>query len=111
MTEQGRKDDQGKLRYDLVPADALQQLVEVYTMGAAKYGDRNWENGIDYSRIYAAMMRHLQAWWQGEDYDEEDGQHHLASVAWGAFALIHFQMAGPCRDDRPYLRLTIVEKE
>jgi hypothetical protein len=34
------------------------------------------------------MMRHAWAWWQGERDDPMDGQHHLASVAWGALALM-----------------------
>ena len=97
----GTKNDEGKLRYDLIPADALEQLAGVYTMGARKYGDKNWERGLAFSRIYAAMMRHLQAWWQGEDYAEDDGQHHLSSVAWGAMALLHYHLSGPCEDDRP----------
>ena len=97
----GTKNDEGKLRYDLIPADALEQLVGVYTRGARKYGDKNWERGLAFSRIYAAMMRHLQAWWQGEDYAEDDGQHHLSSVAWGAMALLHYHFSGPCEDDRP----------
>ena len=36
----------GKLRYDLLPADALERLVGVYTIGAEKYDDRNWEKGF-----------------------------------------------------------------
>jgi hypothetical protein len=32
------KYDQGKLRYDLIPPEALEELAAVYTMGAAKYG-------------------------------------------------------------------------
>ncbi|KKL87561.1 hypothetical protein LCGC14_1933480 [marine sediment metagenome] len=103
MTEKddARKNDGEKLRYDLVPADALEQLAGVFTLGAGKYGDRNWEKGFAFTRVYAAMMRHLQAWYLGEDYDQDDGQHHLAAVAWGAFVLIHFQMNGPVMDDRP----------
>jgi hypothetical protein len=82
----GRKYDAGKLRYDLIPPEALEGLARVYTIGAAKYDDRNWETGINYGRVYAALVRHLEAWRQGEDFDP-DGQHHLDSVAWNAFAL------------------------
>lgn len=101
QAKQGVKYDNGKLRYDLIPIKSLQSLAWVYTNGAIKYGDRNWEKGILYSRIYAAMMRHLTAWFDGEDLDKEDGQHHLASVAWGAFALLFYGCARPEMDDRP----------
>lgn len=104
MTE-GRKDDAGKLRYDLMPPEALQELARVYTIGAAKYADRNWEKGIKYGRIYAALMRHLEAWRQGEDKDPVDGQYHLSSVLWCAAALLTFELRGQTDlDDLTYRR-------
>lgn len=75
----GRKDDQGKLRYDLLDPQPIEDLVRVLTAGAAKYGDSNWkqvENAEN--RYYAAMLRHVQAWRQGEKQDKEDGLPHLA---------------------------------
>lgn len=93
----GVKHDGGKLRYDLLPADALEEVVRVYTMGADKYTDRNWEEGLKFGRVYAALLRHLQAWWQGEGYDFEGKQHHLSSVAWCALALLHYSL-----DSRKY---------
>jgi predicted alternative tryptophan synthase beta-subunit len=89
---EGTKYDEGKLRYDLLPADALRELVSVYTMGAKKYEDRNWEKGILYHRVFSALMRHVWAWWEGERNAQDDGQHHLASVAWCALALLHFDL-------------------
>lgn len=97
----GRKNDEGKLRYDLVPPEALEEIVKVYTMGAKKYDDRNWEKGIAWSRIYAALMRHVQVWWAGEDYAPDDGQHHMASAGWCALALLHYSKFNPEFDDRP----------
>lgn len=83
---QGAKFDTGKLRYDLIPPEALEGLALVYTIGANKYADRNWEKGISFGRVFAALMRHAWKWWLGEERDP-DGQHHLDSVAWCAFAL------------------------
>lgn len=91
--EAGVKYDDGKLRYDLIPPEALQGLALVYTIGAKKYEDRNWEKGIGYSRIYGALMRHTQAFVLGEDMDP-DGQHHLDSVSWCAFALRTYEARG-----------------
>ena len=98
---QGAKNDKGKLRYDLVPVGPLRKLVEVYTLGASKYEPRNWEKGMAWSRLYAAMMRHAVAFWDGEKYDPVDGQEHLASVAWITFALMEFEETHPELDDRP----------
>lgn len=98
---QGRKDDSGKLRYDLIPAYPLKCLAEVYTIGARKYDDRNWEKGIQWGRVFAAMMRHAWKWWAGEERDPVDGQLHLSSVAWCAFALMQYGRTHPELDDRP----------
>ena len=48
------KHDKGKLRYDLIPPEALEALVQVYTYGATKYAPDNWRNGIEWSRVFAA---------------------------------------------------------
>jgi hypothetical protein len=93
--------DGGKLRYDLIPVGPLRELARVYTIGAAKYAPRGWESGMDWSRIIAAMQRHVEAWRDGETLDPVDGQHHLSSVAWCAFALMEFERTHPDLDDRP----------
>jgi hypothetical protein len=100
MTE-GIKHDDGKLRYDLIPPEGLDSLAEVYTIGARKYTDRNWELGLSWGRVYAAMLRHAVRWLAGESLDPVDGQHHLASVAWCAFALLTYEKRGLDKfDDR-----------
>ena len=98
---EGRKDDKGKLRFDLIPARPLETLAAVYTMGGAKYEVRNWEKGIAWSRIFAAIMRHLWAFWRGETHDPESGLPHPVHAAWGCFALLEFLETHPELDDRP----------
>ena len=95
----GIKHDAGKLRFDLIPVEPLREIARVYTIGAAKYADRNWERGIAWGRVFAAMCRHAFAWWGGEQLDPVDGQHHLASVAWCAMALIEYERTHPELDD------------
>lgn len=73
----GLKYDTGKLRYDLYPPEALAGTTRILTFGASKYADRNWENGIKFGRVFAALMRHLWAWWRGEDVDPETNESHL----------------------------------
>jgi len=97
----GQKGDAGKLRFDLIPPRSLQDLAHVYTIGAKKYADRNWEKGIAFGRIFGAMQRHAWAWWDGEELDQEDGQHHLAAVAWCAFTLLEYLRTHREFDDRP----------
>jgi hypothetical protein len=100
MMMQGKKNDSGKLRFDLMPVRPLESVADVFTRGAAKYEDRNWEKGLKWGRVFAAMMRHAWKWWRGEQLDEEDGQHHLASVAWCALVLMEYERTHPELDDR-----------
>ena len=75
----GRKYDDGKLRYDLIPSECMEVLARILTYGANKYEANNWQNLEDYyNRYYAANERHIQKWRQGEDYDQESGELHLA---------------------------------
>jgi hypothetical protein len=97
----GRKDDDGKLRFDLVPIRALEEVVAVYNYGARKYADRNWEKGMKWSRVWAAVQRHLCSFWAGENLDPESGLHHLAHAAWGCLALLEYARIHPTGDDRP----------
>lgn len=78
---EGRKDDTGKLRFDLIPPEALEGLARVLTFGAGKYTPRNWEKGMAWGRVFGALMRHLWAWWRGEDKDPETGFSHLDHAA------------------------------
>jgi hypothetical protein len=93
----GVKFDHGKTRYDLYTQEALDQIGQVLTYGAAKYADRNWEKGIPYGRVFAAIMRHLWAWWGGEKNDPESGLNHLAHAGCNIVFLLTFEkrnMAG-----------------
>lgn len=74
----GRKDDTGKTRWDLVPWSTLDEVAQVLTAGAAKYGDENWRAVPDAQRRYfAALLRHVMAWWGDEVNDPDDGLPHL----------------------------------
>ena len=74
----GVKHDQDKLRLDLITPEMHRALGEVLTFGAKKYGDRNWEAGIDQKRLYAACQRHLLDWLEeGGSLDSESGLPHL----------------------------------
>ena len=100
MTDKGIKHDQDKLRFDLIPVSAIEELARVYTQGAQKYGEYNWNKGLSWSRIFAAIMRHLWAFWRGENNDQETGISHAAHAAWGCFALIEYARTHPELDDR-----------
>lgn len=97
----GRKDDNGKLRLDLLPPELLFDVAEILTFGATKYGDRNWEQGMKWGRVFGAAMRHLWAWWSGEDKDAETGCSHLAHALCCVMFLSTYERRGIGHDDRP----------
>lgn len=89
-----RDTQDGKPRYDLIPVQSLKRLADLYTRGAIKYDDNNWQKGQPYSRAYASLFRHVIAWREGDRSED-----HLAAVAWNAFALMWYEENKPELDD------------
>ena len=104
--DKGLRFNAGKTRYDLVPAFAQEQYAKVLTKGAEKYAERNWENGMKWSKVTASLKRHLAAYEAGEDYDKETGLLHAAHIMCNAAFLTEYYKIYPQGDDRPhnYLR-------
>lgn len=100
-TTGGVKFDNDKLPWHLLPGDALDEIARVLKHGALKYGERNWEQGMAWHRPFSAAMRHLWAYWRGEDYDQETGCLHLAHAACCVLFMLGYQLRGIGVDDRP----------
>lgn len=98
----GAKKDAGKLRWSLLPWDAVEEVVKVLMFGAEKYADRNWEKGMDWSRLFDAGLRHKVSWWQrGENEAEDSRIHHLAHDACDSLFLLAYALRQAGKDDRP----------
>lgn len=91
---------EGKLRFDLLPIEALIELTRVYSMGAIKYEDNNWRKGMKWSQVYRPIFSHLFKWLSGQTIDKETGCHHLAMVAWNALTLLTYDLHKLGTDDR-----------
>ena len=100
VIEIAEKKDKGKPRYDLIPGDALHEVVKVLSNGAEKYADRNWEIGQPWGKVFGAMMRHCWAWWRGEELDKESGLHHMAHAGVEALFLLAYALRKVGIDDR-----------
>lgn len=98
---EGRKDDHGKLPWHLLPPDAVEQVLQVLKFGADRYGERNWERGMGWHRPFSAAMRHLWAWWRGEERDPDSDISHLAHAAVNVLFLLAYQGRAIGKDDRP----------
>ena len=77
---EGNKFDEGKPRLDLIDPLAIEGLAKVLTFGAKKYASHNWRGGISYSRLAAALLRHMFAIMRGEYIDKESGLPHIDHV-------------------------------
>ena len=97
----GHKDDTDKVRMELIPPELVVAVGDILTFGAKKYADRNWETGMNWSRVFGALMRHLWAWWAGEDKDRETGRSHLWHAGCCIAFLIAYEERGTGTDDLP----------
>jgi len=105
VSEPGTKHDAQKLRMDLIPVETLEGLARVLGHGAGRYGDRSWEKGFSWHRAYGAILRHLTAFWDGCEFDEDSGLHPL-DHALAELAFLHtFALRARYAefDDRPEL--------
>lgn len=93
-------DELSKPRLDLVPYAAVAEIAEVLTFGAKKYGDNNWCRGARWGRYFAALMRHLWAWWGGQENDPETGKSHLAHAGCCLVFLMEYRRNRWGTDDR-----------
>ena len=100
--EQATKNDalDNKLRFDLIPVLPMVEIAKVFTGGAKKYGDRNWEKGLYWMRCIGAVMRHISMWLLRETYDRESGINHLAHAATNLLFLLEYQHTHPELDNR-----------
>lgn len=95
------KFDNDKPDYSLLPKAALDETCRALTFGADnKYGRHNWRAGLEYSRIYAAAMRHMTAFNEGEDNDPESGLSHIAHALCCLMFLMSYIKEGNGQDDR-----------
>jgi hypothetical protein len=97
----GLRYNTGKEPWELLPYDALQQVVRVLQFGVSKYERRNWEKGLSWSETLASMWRHAVAIMRGELLDPDSGLPHVAHLSCNALFLTAFVLRGVGADDRP----------
>lgn len=85
-----------------VSAAVLAELGVAMLEGAAKYGRHNYRAvGVRSSVYYDATMRHLFAWWEGEDLDPDSGLSHVTKAIAGLVVLRDAMLQSKVEDDRP----------
>jgi len=76
-----------KLHMELVPVDGIRADARALDYGAYTkgYGVNSWlmsalNDEFEWSVAYGATLRHLTAWFDGEDIDPESGLSHMDHV-------------------------------
>lgn len=103
--QQGRKFDGGKLRYDLVPVLAYEEVTKVLTAGSLKYDDNNWQKvPKGRQRYLAAALRHIQDYRKGNVIDDGEGgtgTHTLANAITDLMFILEKDLQGWPDEDEP----------
>lgn len=91
-----------KLPLHLVPASFKAYTAMALAEGAMKYGAWNWRAaGVRASVYVSALQRHVDKWFNGEEFDPETGVPHLANAAACLAVLIDSKTQNNLTDDRP----------
>lgn len=103
------KPNAGKPQHHMLDPYMLDQIAAVLEFGAQKYEKWNWVKGYPYSTIFDSLMRHLWAWWGGENDDPESGLPHLAHAGCNLMFLMNYSRPGRAPggvvDDRPHFKI------
>lgn len=85
-----------------VSAAVLAEIGVAMLEGASKYGRHNYRAvGVRSSVYYDGTMRHLMAWWEGEDLDADSGMSHITKAITSLVVLRDAMLQGKVEDDRP----------
>ena len=91
-----------KVPLSAVSLPALMQLALAMHHGAMKYGRHNYRDaGVNASIYFDAAVRHLFAWFEGQNVDPDSGCHSLAHVMACCAIVIDGEYAENLVDDRP----------
>lgn len=92
-----------KLPFSVLPTPVLAEVALALLEGALKYRRHNYRvAGVRASVYYDATLRHLMAWWEGEDTDPDSGLNHITKAISSLMVLRDAMMQGKLSiDDRP----------
>lgn len=91
-----------KIPLEYVPPSAIHSLARAFADGARKYGPFNWrEKTISSTVYYGAALRHLMAWYDGEDNASDSSLSHLDHALACIAMIIDGASVGKLNDNRP----------
>lgn len=91
-----------KVPLHLVPPASVIYEALAFGQGAEKYGAYNWREKEVRATVYiSAALRHIYAWFDGEENDHQSGLPHLGHAKACLGVIIDALETGNLADDRP----------
>ena len=91
-----------KVSMSVLPANVLMEVALGLQEGALKYGRHNYRAvGVRASVYYDATLRHLMAFWEGEDIDPDSQLSHVTKAISSLIVLRDSMLRENWTDDRP----------
>lgn len=80
----------GKLRWDLIDWESVEEMLKVLESGAIKYDQNNWKKGLHREETLESTQRHLIELFKKRELDSESTLHHMGHIMCNAmFYLYH----------------------
>lgn len=98
--QEGIKHDAGKPMLSLLTKESLEAEARAFEFGMRKYSRGNYKNGMKWTRVLDAAMRHLVAFNSKEDFDKESLLNHLWHSKACLAMLIYYYENKVGEDDR-----------
>lgn len=98
----GLRYNKNKPEVHQVPTSLILAVAEVLKYGEKKYAKGNWKGGFEWTIPYDCLMRHMMAWLNGQENDEESGLSHLYHAAANIAMLIEFKETHKELDNRRF---------
>lgn len=98
--KQGTKFDSGKPKLSILTKESLIAETKALEYGAEKYTRNNYKAGMDWTRVIDATLRHIIAFNNKEDFDNESKLNHLWHAKANLAMLIYYYENKIGNDDR-----------
>ena len=108
VKESNPKDAVGikKAPFSTVPSPVVAEVGLAMLEGALKYGRHNYRAiGVRSSVYFDAALRHLTAWWEGQDVDPDSGLSHITKALACLFVLRDANLIGKLVDAASLCRI------
>ena len=91
-----------KVPFSTIPCRVIAEVGLAMLEGSRKYSRHNYRiAGVRGSVYYDATLRHLMAWYEGEDIDPDSGLSHITKAIAGLVVLRDSMISNNWTDDRP----------